>query len=403
MTKICLIHTPVSELKDDRLDPPMGLLYLATELKNTGWDVEVCDLSGNDNIVMHDIPFAHYYGFSTYTANYQQTINIKNWLEVVYPDSIMIAGGAHASALPNEVIKDFDYVVVGEGEIAIQEILEDKHEHKSIVKSDLIMDLDKLPYVDYSLVDLSSYHRFIQGERALPIFSSRGCPFRCAFCSSFNGYRKRSPQHFVWEIHNILDNYEDMRFRIKDDLFVKSVDWLQDFVDIVPQIKYDCLVRAGHDPKVPELLKESGCTLASLGIESGSNIVLKSMNKGATAKMNQEAIKGLKDVGIQTLAWMIVGFPGETWDTVKETVDFLNKSAPDIVTVYPLIPYPGTDVWNNPDKYGMRIIDKDFSHYFYIKGNYEAGYVYETDTLNPSIIQEMRQYMIDNIRNSDIR
>ena len=140
-----------------------------------------------------------------------------------------------------------------------------------------------------------------------------------------------------------------------------------------------------------------------MGIESGSNIVLKSMNKGATAKMNREAIKGLKDVGIETLAWMIVGFPGETWDTVKETVDFLNKSAPDIVTVYPLIPYPGTDVWNNPEKYGMRIIDKDFSHYFYIKGNYEAGYVYETDTLNPSIIQEMRQYMIDNIRNSDIR
>jgi radical SAM superfamily enzyme YgiQ (UPF0313 family) len=320
-----------------------------------------------------------------------------------YPKTVTIAGGPHASALPDEVIKDFDYVVVGEGESAMQEILEDKHEVGSIVKSDPTINLDKVPFVDYSLVDMGSYHRFIQGERALPILSSRGCPYRCAFCSSYNGYRKRSPQHFVWEIHNILDNYEDMRFRIKDDLFVKSIDWLQEFVDIVPQIKYDCLVRAGYNPRVPELLKTSGCTLASLGIESGSNIVLKSMNKGATAKMNHQAINGLRDAGIQTLAWMIVGFPGETWDTVKETVDFLNKSAPDIVTVYPLIPYPGTDVWNNPEKYGMRIIDKDFSHYFYIKGNYEAGYVYETDTLNPSIIQEMRQYMIDNIRNSDIR
>ena len=402
MTKICLIHTPVSELKDDRLDPPMGLLYIATELRNTGWDVEVVDLSGMDNFNMWDVPVSDYYGFSTYTANYEQTIKIKNYIELQVENSTFIAGGPHASALPNDVIKDFDYVVVGEGETAMQEILEDRHE-PGIVKSEHIVNLDRLPFVDYSLVDINSYHRFIQGERALPIFSSRGCPFRCSFCSSFNGYYKRSPEHFVREIESIQDKYGDVRFRIKDDLFVKDVAWLWEFFDIAPDMKYDCLVRPGYNLQVPDLLNASGCSLVSMGIESGSNIVLKKMNKGTTSDINGQAIKGMKDAGIQTLAWMIVGFPGETWDTVKETVDFLNEYAPDIVTIYPLIPYPGTDVWNNPDKYGIRIIDKDFSHYFYIKGNYEAGYVYETDTLNPSIIQEMRQYMIDNIKNSEIR
>lgn len=401
MTKIVLIHTPVSELKDDRLDPPMGLLYIGTALKRW-YDVSIIDLSG---IGINDycIPPADYYGFSTYTANYDETLRIKETIQSRYPEGITIAGGPHASALPQEVIKDFDYVVVGEGEVIVLDILADKYEKGSIIKEEYQLNLDTIDYVDYSLVDINSYHRLIQGERALPIFSSRGCPYRCAFCNSFNGYHKRSPEHFVGEIESILGNYGNIRFRIKDDLFARDIDWLKDFVSIVPKIKYDCLSRAGYNPKVPELLKESGCSLVSIGIESGSNTILKSMNKGTTVGVNRQAIKGLKDAGIQTLTWMIVGFPGETWDTVKETVGFLNDSAPDIVTVYPLIPYPGTDVWNNPDKYGMRIIDKDFSHYFYIKGNYEAGYVYETDTLNPSIIQEMRQYMIDNIKNSEIR
>jgi len=176
-----------------------------------------------------------------------------------------------------------------------------------------------------------------------------------------------------------------------------------EFNDQVPEITYDCLLRADYDERILPILKATGCEMVSLGIESGSNVVLKSMNKHTTKQTNANGIQRLNDTGIKTLCWFIVGFPGETWDTIKETVDFINESAPSIVTIYPLIPYPGTEVYCNREKYNLRIIDDDLSHYHYIKGNYDAGYVYETDTLNPEIIREMKQYVIDHVTESEIR
>jgi len=412
LVKICLIHTPVEELKDDRLDPPMGLLYLGSWLKTKAnadyYDVSIVDLSGVDaGKWQMFIPVADWYGFSTYTPNYHVTLGIKKVALSVNPNALTIAGGPHATAMPNEVAKDFDYVVVGDGEVAIGRIINNRPLEK-IHKEVPLFDADHLPYVDYELVGLNSYHRIVNGQKRIPIFSSRGCPYRCSFCTSktdqYGRYlRQRSVPHFVGEIKQILEKYHGIGFRIKDDYFGSNVKWMLEFARECPPINYDCLLRANYSPLIPEILKTSGCDMVSMGLESGSGVILQAMHKGNTAKQNRLAVLGLKDVGIKVLTWIIVGFPGETWDTVKETVDMLNESAPDIYTVYPLIPYPGTDVYNNRDKYGLRIIDNDFSHYFYIMGDYEAGYVYETDTLSPSLIKDMKQYIIENVTESALR
>ncbi len=118
------------------------------------------------------------------------------------------------------------------------------------------------------------------------------------------------------------------------------------------------------------------------------------LNKNLKAAATLETVRLAHDAGLKVLGWFIVGFPGETWETLEETVKFINEAHFDKVVVYPLIPYPGTDVWNNAEKYGIKILDKDFSHYFYIQGNYEAGFVYETDELTPSLIKEMREWVI---------
>lgn len=408
MAKICLINTPVPELKDDRLDVPIGLLYIGTHLKNRGYDVEICDLAGiSREQWASTIPYANYYGFSTYTCNIYLTWEIKELCRRINPLAPMIAGGAHATGFPAHVKElGFDYVVVGEGEGAIEGIIEEKEDW--LVAPDPIMNLDKLPYINYDMIDINSYHRLIANEKAVSIFSSRGCPYNCAFCSSKAidygwKYRKRSIGHFLGEIEQIKQKYDIPHFRIKDDLFTHDIKWLGEFAKNADDLRYDCLVRAGYHKEVPQLLKESGCAMVSIGIESGSNVVLKAMNKGTRRSVNIESIQRMRDAGIKVLIWLIVGFPSETWDTVKETVDMVNEAKPDITTIYPLIPYPGTDVWRNPNKYGIRITDTDFSHYYYIKGNYEAGYVYETDTLNQIVIENMRQYMIENITESDIR
>ena len=407
-TNICLINTPNPELRDDRLDVPIGLLYIATHLKNRGHSVSICDLAGiPESEWVNIIPFANYYGFSTYTCNFHITLRIKDIAKQINPKAITIVGGAHATALPEETSKlGFDYVVIGEGEGAIESIIEDKE--SVFVRMPPILNLDNLPYIDYSLVDINSYHRLIESEKAISVFSSRGCPFNCSFCSSKavdygRQYRKRSVGHFLGELEQIKKDYGDIRFRIKDDLFTYDVGWIKEFARNADNLKYDCLVRAGYHQDIPKYLKDSGCTIVSIGIESGSDRVLKVMNKHTTREVNIQAIRQMKDAGIKVLIWIIVGFPGEDWNSVKETVDMVNETAPDITTIYPLIPYPGTDIWKNPKRYGMRIIDRDFSHYYYIKGNYESGYVYETDTLTPEIIRDMKQYMKDNITESDIR
>ena len=399
--KICLIQTPVPDLQDDRLDPPVGLLYLVGDNDDTS----IVDLSGmNSDSWRENIPEADIYGFSTYTANYYRTLVAKDVALQINPSAKTAAGGPHASALPREVIGDFDYVVVGEGEITFREIVtgelgEGIHVGKST------NDLDSIPFPNYSLVDFSSYSRRFQDKRSFPIFTSRGCPYRCAFCSTGHiAIRRRSVENVLKEITYLQAQYtdrEDISFRFKDDLFAVDPSWLKDFAKRCPDIEYSCNIRSDCKPEAIRYLAESGCKWACLGLESGSDKILRMMQKGTTVDKARKTIGLLKSYGISVLGWFIVGFPGETWNTINETLDFIHEIELDKVVVYPLIPYPGTDLWNNRAKYGLRITDEDFSHYFYIHGNYEAGFVYETDELSPSIIRKMRDYIIGRIQNGE--
>lgn len=406
--KVCFIHTPVPELLDDRLDPPVGLLYMATVLNQSGVQASIVDLCGMaESDWEGSIPEADFYGFSTYTANYHRTLGILDLVKKIKPDVITIAGGPHATACSEEVIKSFDYVVKGEGERAIMDIVS-KATPKGIVQGEPVLDLSDLPYPDYDLVDLGSYTRDFEGKFALPIFSSRSCPFRCAFCSASvmpggSLVRRRSVEDFVGEIESELDRYGDIAFRMKDDLFGSNLPWLRRFANAAPKIEYSCNVRGDCKPEILDILAATGCKWACIGVESGDDSILRMMDKRLTVAQSERTVRYAKARGIKVLGWFVVGFPGETWDTVKRTVDFIQRLEFDKVIIYPLIPYPGTPIGDNPEKYGIRITDWDYSHYFYRSGNYEAGFVYETDDLSPSLIKEMREYVIGRVQRTHAR
>jgi len=394
---IALIHTPVPELNDDRLDPPVGLLSIATVLRERGDSVRIVDLSGLPEGDWR-FPDAKFYGFSTYTANYHRTVEIKNRLRGIFPRAAMIAGGPHATALPDEVIKDFDYVVVGEGEMVVPQILKGQV-GRGIIQGEPVQDLDKLPFLDYGMVDIETYDREFSGKFAFPIFTSRGCPFRCAFCSvgaweHGHSVRLRSVDSVIEEMNGLAAMYGDVSFRFKDDLFSIRTDWLREYARKSPGYSYSCNVRGNCPSETIPLLTQSGCEWICIGAESGSDKMLSNMNKSLRSSATMETVHRAHDAGMKVLGWFIVGFPGEDWETVEETAQFINRAEFDKVVVYPLIPYPGTDVWNNREKYGLKIVDDDFSHYFYIHGNYEAGFVYETKHLTPSLIKEMRAWLI---------
>jgi len=183
-----LIHTPCNELEDDHLEPPLGLLYLATLLIQRGYQAKIVDLSSVPPEAWADlIPAADLYGFSTYTTTYHRTLQILALVKRRFPHARTVAGGPHATALPKLVAREFDFVVSGEGEQALLDLvqsLEAGNAPSRKLTGILTPNLDDLPFPDFSLVDLNSYRRVVAGMPSISILSSRGCPYPCVFCSS---------------------------------------------------------------------------------------------------------------------------------------------------------------------------------------------------------------------------
>lgn len=403
MIDVCFVTTPIPELMDDKLEAPLGYLYLASYLNSLGFESVITDICGLPEAEWK-FPEARYYGFSTYSTTYHRTLTIKNMIKSQYPDAKTIAGGAHASAMTEEVSRDFDYVVKGEGELAVEAILRGD---KSNTKGVYIKELDSIPFPDYDLVDVNSYHRVVAGKHSFSVLTSRGCPNKCAFCNSIimggrNRVRIRSAKNVVEEIWNLTDKYGDINIRFQDDMFGISIAWLRQFTDFFRPmgLNYRAFVRANQccDSEFVDLLADGKCKHISLGIESGSDKILKAMQKGQSVKEARIGMQKSKDAGLIRRIYLIVGFPGETWDTIQETVDFVKDSKPDEFVVYPLIPYPGTPIYEFAEEFGLKNIDKDFTKYFQICGDAQSWFVYDLADYDRVELQAMKDYVVDELQ-----
>lgn len=409
---IALIQTPCYELEDDRLEPPLGLLYLAALLRSQGHQVKIVDLSSIPQTDWGDgIPLADIYGFSTFTTTYHRTLEVLKVVRAINPTAWAVAGGPHASALPKEVYQDFDIVVVGEGEKAILRLIEALQGGKTlprILTESPVMNLDNLPFPDYSLVDIDTYCRVVAGRPSLSILSARGCPYRCVFCNSIvmgggQRLRFRSAANVVEEIRLLKATWGVSSFRFQDDTFTLNLPRLREMTAMLrdDDIAYRCFGRVDRcSPETADLLYEGGCRHIAFGVESGSPIILERMRKGQTVDQIREGITNAKDAGLIVRVYLIVGFPGETCETVQETVDLMLECAPDEFSVYPLIPYPGTPLHQQPEKYGITAINPDFSQYFQVRRGRETGYIFQTADLDKKIIADMRAYIIESLEPS---
>lgn len=404
MIDICFVTTPIPELMDDKLEAPLGYLYVASYLNNKGFNAGITDICGLPEAEW-EFPQARYYGFSTYSTTYHRTVKIKNMIKEQYPDAVTVAGGAHASALPDEVSKEFDYVVHGEGELAAECILNGYP--KGILSNYHISELDSIPFPDYDLVDVGSYHRVVAGKHSFSILTTRGCPNKCAFCNSIimggrNRVRFRSPENVINEIKALMEKYGDINIRFQDDMFGVSLEWLRNFTQLIKplDITYRAFVRASQCCKKEfvELLVDGGCKHIALGIESGSDLILKNMQKGQTVDQCRIGLKNAKDAGLIRRIYLIVGFPGETWDTAKATVDFIKETRPDEFVAYPLIPYPGTPIYKHAEEYGILNIDRDFTHYFQICGDAKSWFVYDLPNADRIELQAMKDYVVKELQ-----
>ena len=410
---ICFIHTPCLSLRDDRLEPPLGLLYVATLAQSKGYYVKLIDLSAKETpdlgkFIPDDFDV---YGFSTYSVNYGLTLELVREVRKRNSHAYLIAGGPHVTALPYEAIHDgFDTIVTGEGEIAVLQILQMLEAGKqppNIVNGIAPSPLDELPFPDYGLIDFSTYTRQVAGKRCVSILSSRGCPYPCSFCNSNimgagKAIRFRSPENVAQEIRQVKENLGVHNFRFQDDIFTLSIKRVREIAPWLAKenIVYRCFARVNtFSEEMAQLLKESGCVHASFGVESGSPKLLANhaMAKKQTPKQIVQALENAHKHGITSRIFLIVGFPGETEETIEETLALMKSCPWDEFSVYPLIAYPGTPLHDRPEDYGITYIDKNYSDYLQIGKNFKAGFTIRTNDFDEHRVREWRDYVIDEL------
>jgi len=391
MKKILLISPPAHGLKDKISYPPLGLLYLASNLQARAY-VEILNMLGLDEKITYDHDI---FGISIHSvSSYEPARRVAQGIRQANKDALIVMGGSFPTSTARFTLEttDADVVVIGEGEkvfsnlCSLGSVTPDSLKNiKGIAYKangsicvnpleELIENLDDIKFPARDLLPRQMVRHegkvHHSDKPATTIFATRGCPFKCSFCDTNLWRRKwrcRSPQNIISEIEQVINNYTICWFRFPDDCITINRNWFLDFCrKIQPcNVEWTILSRADTiDLEMLKLMKDAGCREIFFGFESGSQRLLDLMQKKAAVQRNIEAVELCRHAGILSCAYMMFGFPGEDEETIEQTKKFLLRARPDKSRISTFIPIPGTDVWENPSKYGVRI-KQNFSDYWY--------------------------------------
>ena len=331
-------------------------------------------------------------GISSTTAGIVASGNLAQRMKKICPDVTTLIGGPHVTAIPQETLEEFpgfDIAVLGEGELTFREILVSLNDtgiiHDAIPGTALrrngefvmnvprapIENLDDLPMPAWGLLSgfPNGYRPSPMRIRRFPcatIVLARGCPNRCTFCdrSVFgNRIRSYSPGHVITMIRDLKENYGVQEILIEDDTFVISkkrvIELCQRLIDENIDISWSCLGRADRvTPDLLKLMKRAGCWHISYGVESGDPRILESVGKGERISHIVDAVKWSHEAGIRTKGFFMVGFPGETQESVKLTQQLALDLKLDDISVMQLTPFPGSEIYLTAESQGT--FDRDW-------------------------------------------
>jgi anaerobic magnesium-protoporphyrin IX monomethyl ester cyclase len=358
--------------------PLIGVAYIAAVLEEKGFDVTVIDcplLNMNYEGLKQEI--LRYkpdiVGITSVTVTFSSAAQAASAVKEVCPQVLVVLGGPHVTVLDEQTVRenpDVDIVVRGEGEVTMLELAERATKSKpqnlsdikgitfrekgKIVRTDereFIQNLDKLPHPAYKYFPLEKYRLY--GKLILPITTSRGCFANCSFClaprMAGRKFRARSPKNVVDELELFKNLYKPDAFTFHDETFTTDKERAIAICDEIKRRKiglpWDCSTRVDRiSGEVLVKMKEAGCQLVSFGAESGSQEILNAMKKGTTVEQNERAIKCVKEAGMTVTVSMIIGYPGETEETLKQTLNFIRRTQPDDVHLSLATPYPGIEL-----------------------------------------------------------
>jgi len=373
--------------------PPLGVLYMAANIRKHGFSVSLIDAEGarlaQEEITARICELApKILGITATTLSIHKAGALAEAVKQCLPETCIVAGGPHATALPMETLKQFkaiDAVIIGEGEHSIlqlaQNVMAGRGPGEDIdgvawrVGENLfhspcqgfLQDLDSLPMPAWDLLEgfPKDYRPPFHSYRRLPvanIITSRGCPGACTFCDrSVSGRKVRyhSVDYVLKMIEHLATVYGIREFSIKDDMFITPKSRVLDFCRELKRrnldITWSCNARVNSvNEELLRTMKDAGCWMISYGIESGSEQMLKKMMKGVTKEQIVKALTMSREHGIVSKGFFMIGIPGETEQSMRDTLDFLKSIPLDEMNVNFFTPFPGSKLYEEVIAEGHR-------------------------------------------------
>jgi anaerobic magnesium-protoporphyrin IX monomethyl ester cyclase len=400
--------------------PLKGLAYMVALLLKDGHNVKVMDcpaLNMDQDGLRREIDSFEpdIVGITSMTVTFPSALQAALVAKNSCPSALIVLGGPHATVMDIDTLSKFAYVDVvvrREGEQTILELArcvargESLHrvagitfrKNSEIMRTadrPFIQNLDELPYPAYQFFPMEKYRFF--GKRVFPIMTSRGCPFRCAFClaskMSGNRIRARNPKNVVDELEWLMGTHGADAFTFHDETFTYDKERVSEIFEEMKNRKidlpWDCSTRVDQVSKeVLAKMRLANCQLVAFGVESNSPKILSAMKKGTTVEQNEMAVTWAKEVGLSFGVFLIIGYPGETMSTVKQSLDFIRRTEPDDVYISFATPYPSTEFYDLVKEMGWKL-STDWSRYDNITP------VFENPLLPAEKMMEIRKKFYD--------
>ena len=349
--------------------PPIGLAYIASALKDSDVDVKILDAQVDEfDIKMTNKFDVVVINTGTQTIDYDIRLSQKI-KELKKPKVVLI--GVHSAYFHKELIKYCDFVVRGEPDTVLVNLVkclergQDIKKVRGITWKDKkrihvnkdekpIENLDSLPFQAIDLLSKKYFDIITKGNPIAFMITSRSCPFPCAFCSAkfySRRYRYRSAKHLFEEVKFLRDEgFKDLTFF--DDSFTVNKKRVMEICDLIQKegldVNWRCLSRVDTvDKEMLRKMRDSGCYQIQFGVESGDQRILDLMKKGTKVDKIREAFKLCDEIGLETVGFFMLGYPGETPESIDNTIKLASEMKPDFVTFNLFTPLPGSEIFDS--------------------------------------------------------
>lgn len=360
--------------------PPLGTLYAASCIRARGYDVALFDAmlaeSEDEWAIALDEHKPQYAVIYEDNFNYLSKMCLLRMRQAAFTMidmakkrgcTVILCGADATDHYAEYFEKGADYVLLGEGEETLGELLDQlsagkeaenviglvSRNTKHVTRRPDIKDLDALPFPAWDLVDIPKYKKTWldrHGYYSMNMVTTRGCPYHCNWCAKpiwGQRYNSRSPENVAAEMKWLKENFAPDHIWFADDILGLKPNWIEKFAELLAEndavIPFKCLQRADLvNEKTASALAKAGCKTVWVGAESGSQKILDAMEKGDKVGDIYRAAQLLHKHGIEVGFFLQFGYPGETWDDIQKTLQMVRKCAPDDIGISVSYPLPGT-------------------------------------------------------------